>query len=169
MKDRMERLVVLPFTVGCVSSSSVSVSIQHYGRRPKEDINSARTVRRSMEIVKDPKGMSSDQMTNKELSKSSLLSRPNIYTIGSIHRLTKTIKNLSQSLVYKEEIEELEMEMEIGLPTDVKHVTHIGIDGSPTIGAKGINHLVASELLSLCPDAMASYEPCATVVPKDAK
>ena len=42
MKDRMERLVVLPFTVGCVSSSSVSVSKQH-GRRPKEDINSART------------------------------------------------------------------------------------------------------------------------------
>ena len=30
--------------------------------------------------------------------------------------------------VYEEEIEELDME--IGLPTDVKHVTHIGWDAS---------------------------------------
>lgn len=27
----------------------------------------------------------------------------------------------------------MEMEMEIGFPTDVKHVTHIGLDGSTTI------------------------------------
>lgn len=31
-----------------------------------------------------------------------------------------------------EEEEEEEMGMEIGFPTDVKHVTHIGIDGSTT-------------------------------------
>ncbi|GJY86241.1 hypothetical protein Tco_0500267 [Tanacetum coccineum] len=34
----------------------------------------------------------------------------------------------AQSLVFKDEMEELEMEMEIGLSTDVKHVTHIGFD-----------------------------------------
>lgn len=31
-------------------------------------------------------------------------------------------------IVYKDEMEE--MDMEIGCPTDVKHVTHIGLDGS---------------------------------------
>lgn len=33
-------------------------------------------------------------------------------------------------IVYKDEMEEMEMDMEIGCPTDVKHVTHIGLDGS---------------------------------------
>lgn len=44
------------------------------------------------------------------------------------------ILNMCIFLVYKEEIEEEEEEgeMEIGLPTDVKHVTHIGLDGSAT-------------------------------------
>ena len=42
-----------------------------------------------------------------------------------------------EKLVYKEEEEEeeeeeQEKEMEIGFPTDVKHVTHIGLDGSTT-------------------------------------
>lgn len=32
----------------------------------------------------------------------------------------------------EEELEEKGMEMEIGYPTDVKHVTHIGLDGSTT-------------------------------------
>lgn len=36
--------------------------------------------------------------------------------------------------VYKEEMEEMEMmDMEIGSPTDVKHVTHIGCDIASTI------------------------------------
>lgn len=40
-----------------------------------------------------------------------------------------------------EEEEEEDMGMEIGFPTDVKHVTHIGIDGSTTsILSKGWDH-----------------------------
>lgn len=36
-------------------------------------------------------------------------------------------------VVYKEEeMEEVEKEIEIGFPTDVKHVTHIGLDGCTT-------------------------------------
>ncbi|XP_058092797.1 CRIB domain-containing protein RIC10-like isoform X2 [Magnolia sinica] len=39
--------------------------------------------------------------------------------------LVKGFKNISHIFVYKEH------EMEIGLPTDVRHVAHIGWDGSP--------------------------------------
>eukprot|EP00262_Sarcandra_glabra_P013139 TRINITY_DN3578_c0_g1_i2.p1 TRINITY_DN3578_c0_g1~~TRINITY_DN3578_c0_g1_i2.p1 ORF type:complete len:113 (-),score=23.29 TRINITY_DN3578_c0_g1_i2:35-373(-) len=47
---------------------------------------------------------------------------------AGLQRLIKTIKSFSQMFVYKEEVGE----MEIGFPTDVKHVTHIGWDGSTT-------------------------------------
>lgn len=54
--------------------------------------------------------------------------------------------------VYEEEIEELEME--IGVPTDVKHVTHIGWDGSAnTNPIQGWDNLIPPELLSLQPPA----------------
>ncbi|XP_019452175.1 PREDICTED: CRIB domain-containing protein RIC4-like [Lupinus angustifolius] len=46
---------------------------------------------------------------------------------AGIQRLIIGIKSLSQLFFEKEDIE-----MEIGYPTDVKHVTHIGLDGSTT-------------------------------------
>ncbi|CAN0898631.1 CRIB domain-containing protein RIC1 [Linum grandiflorum] len=56
---------------------------------------------------------------------------------GGVNKLVTTIKtSFSQLFVYKqsrdEEEEEEEKEMEIGFPTDVKHVTHIGLDGTTT-------------------------------------
>ena len=53
-------------------------------------------------------------------------------------------------IVYKDEMEELGMDMEIGGPTDVKHVTHIGWDGSTTNddAIKGWENLISPELLS---------------------
>ncbi|KAL4557311.1 hypothetical protein LXL04_035485 [Taraxacum kok-saghyz] len=164
MKDRMERLVVLPFTAGCTSSSSVSVCTQH-GRRPNEDINPAHMAGRSREVSKDIKDISSGDMM-KGSSRLLTLSIPNIY-IG-FHRFTRSIKNLSQSLVFKEEMEELELEMEIGLPTDVKHVTHIGFDGPTDPGANNCNHLAISNIHSLYPDSMARYDQRAMFVPMDA-
>ncbi|KAJ9546077.1 hypothetical protein OSB04_025784 [Centaurea solstitialis] len=166
MKDRMERLIVLPFTAGCVSSSSVSISIQHR-RRPKEDIDSSNMVCRSKEGLNNHKDTSSDHVM-KGSSRSPTPSKPNIY-IG-FHRLTRSIKSLSQSLVFKEETEEVEMEMEIGLPTDVKHVAHIGFDGSTTLNANGCNeNLVVPDLLSLCPDFMAQYEQRDAFAPMDTR
>ncbi|KAK9075176.1 hypothetical protein SSX86_003496 [Deinandra increscens subsp. villosa] len=169
MKDRMERLIILPFTVGCVSSSGVEVCIQHE-RRPKEHVNSAHTVCRSMEedVKELPKDNSSSNNDNddEEMVKGLWkVSKPNIY-IG-FHRLTRTIKTLSHSLVFKEEVEQAqEMEMEIGLPTDVKHVTHVGFDGPLTThGANGCNHLDFSEFVSLCPGSVAQYEEHATTIP----
>lgn len=52
--------------------------------------------------------------------------------------------------VYKDELEDPEMGMEIGLPTDVKHVTHIGLDGcASSILSKGWNNLTKTDMTNL--------------------
>lgn len=62
------------------------------------------------------------------------LPRPNIS--AGFQKLIKGFKNLSQLFViFKEDDEEMEMEMEIGFPTDVKHVAHIGWDGLNSVGS----------------------------------
>lgn len=49
--------------------------------------------------------------------------------------------------------------MEIGYPTDVKHITHIGVDGSTTTNnVKGWENLKAPELLSLSPITLKQFE-----------
>ncbi|KAL6132423.1 hypothetical protein ACLB2K_064666 [Fragaria x ananassa] len=115
MRERMERLVLLPFTIGCVSESSIAVGAQQHPGRSKSDTNPS-PIRTKEEEEDEEEGDS--------------LSKPNV-SVG-IHRLFKGFKNFSQLFVYKDEMEEEEeeMDMEIGSPTDVKHVTHIGLDGS---------------------------------------
>ncbi|XP_034682788.1 CRIB domain-containing protein RIC4 [Vitis riparia] len=140
MRDRMERLVVLPFTAGCVSYASVAVSEQQ-PRRSKPDTNSS-TIRAQEE----------DQESFSDSMKNSFrllaLPKPNIST--GFHRLVKGFKNFSQLFVPKEDMEDSDEEMQIGFPTDVKHVTHIGWDGSATTNPiKGWDNLIPPELLSL--------------------
>ncbi|XP_062005130.1 CRIB domain-containing protein RIC4 [Rosa rugosa] len=131
MRERMERLVLLPFTIGCVSESSIAVGAQQQPRRSKSDTNPS-PIRTKEEEEEEEEGDSLSSGENMKNSFRSLaLSKPNI-SVG-IHRLSKGFKNFSQLFVYKDEMEEeeeLEMDMEIGCPTDVKHVTHIGLDGS---------------------------------------
>ncbi|CAL9127954.1 unnamed protein product [Musa textilis] len=52
--------------------------------------------------------------------------RPCIST--GFQKLVRSLKSLSQHLVFHKEEDE-EVEMEIGFPTDVQHVAHIGWDG----------------------------------------
>ncbi|XP_010492558.1 PREDICTED: CRIB domain-containing protein RIC4-like isoform X2 [Camelina sativa] len=121
MRDRMERLVVLPFSVGCISDSSVAVlsplSKHHHHRSPQE-------IRRDQE--------EEDHMKN--VFKFLAVSKPEIST--GINRLFKSFKTISQLFADKEEEEEKEeMEtsgMEIGVPTNVKHVSHIGWESGLT-------------------------------------
>ncbi|KAM5561892.1 CRIB domain-containing protein RIC4 [Rosa sericea] len=130
MRERMERLVLLPFTIGCVSESSIAVGAQQQPRRSKSDSNpSPIRTKEEEEEEEEGDGLSSGE-NMKNSFRSLALSKPNI-SIG-IHRLSKGFKTFSQLFVYKDEMEEeqLEMDMEIGCPTDVKHVTHIGLDGS---------------------------------------
>lgn len=50
--------------------------------------------------------------------------------------------------------------MEIGYPTDVKHVTHIGLDGSSTTNThiKGWENLKAPEILSFPTISLRQFE-----------
>ncbi|XVF56450.1 hypothetical protein PTKIN_Ptkin06aG0121500 [Pterospermum kingtungense] len=124
MRDRMERFVILPFSVGCVSESSVAVAVQQQQpprrSKPAAETNSTDTTRTREE---------NEESLSGESMKYSLKLLPDIST--GFHRLFKGFKTFSQIFEYKEEvIEETEEDMEIGLPTEVKHVAHIGLDGS---------------------------------------
>ncbi|KAI3899068.1 hypothetical protein MKW92_027704 [Papaver armeniacum] len=62
------------------------------------------------------------------------IQKQNNISLG-IQRIIKSFKSFSRIFAYKDEEEEdddEDVEMEIGLPTDVKHVAHIGWDGSTT-------------------------------------
>lgn len=61
--------------------------------------------------------------------------------------------------VYKDELEETEMGMDIGFPTDVKHVTHIGLDGcGSSILSKGWNNLNEPEMKNLSSFSLTPLE-----------
>ncbi|KAM7263072.1 hypothetical protein ACFE04_000755 [Oxalis oulophora] len=157
----MERLVILPFSIGCVSESSVAtVAVQP---------------RRSTNLIKPNVSPTSPIRTtraeeeNEESMKNSLrflpLSKPDIS--NGIHRLVKGFKSFSQLFVNKDEdMKETESEMEIGFPTDVKHVTHIGWDDFPSTNLKNNdinnmnmgNGLIDPELLSLAPFSLLQFE-----------
>ncbi|MQL95769.1 hypothetical protein Taro_028423 [Colocasia esculenta] len=134
MRDRMERFVILPFSIGCVSQSSVAVSDN---TQPKKS--------HGAEANPSPKASPEGENLEGEKTKSSSgflpLPRRNIST--GLHRLVvKGFKGLSQlfTVSMEEDEEEVEVEMEIGFPTDVKHVAHIGLDGTTGVlapAAKG--------------------------------
>ncbi|KAK9997969.1 hypothetical protein SO802_017572 [Lithocarpus litseifolius] len=151
MRDRMERLVVLPFSVGCISESSVAVAVQR-PRRSKSDATPS-AIRSKEED--DLESLSGDSMKN---SFRFLVSpKPNITT--GFHKLFKGFKNFSQLFVYKEDLDEMEMDMEIGCPTDVKHVTHIGWDGAATPNPiMGWDNLIPPDLMSLPSVSLEQFE-----------
>ncbi|XP_052207922.1 CRIB domain-containing protein RIC4 isoform X2 [Diospyros lotus] len=125
MRDRMERLVVLPFSFGCVSHSSVGVVAS--SNQSTKPFNPSSVTRSQEEREESPSGV-------KMKTSWGFFTVPKPNISNGLHRLVKSFKSLSHIFVYKEKMEdgEMEMEMEIGFPTDVKHVTHIGWDGSAT-------------------------------------
>ncbi|KAK6266086.1 hypothetical protein QUC31_016923 [Theobroma cacao] len=131
MKERMERLVGLPFSTGCSSQESVAVG-KSPPRKPKSESSQYVT---SKQVGKE--------CSSKGRTKNSFgwlpLPKPNIS--DGIHRLIRsTVKSFSQLFAYKDIEEIAASEMEIGFPTDVKHVTHIGLDGATTT-----NHVMGWE------------------------
>ncbi|KAF8014409.1 hypothetical protein BT93_H0283 [Corymbia citriodora subsp. variegata] len=126
MKDRSERFMVLPFNIGCASLSSVAVSTACQPEKQKPESHDIAAIARRQNGEAGP---------SKERAKGShgypTLSKPNT-NFGFWQKLRRSIKSFTQLFVYREEedTEEIEVEMEIGHPTDVKHVTHIGLDGS---------------------------------------
>ncbi|CAL9150816.1 unnamed protein product [Musa hybrid cultivar] len=81
--------------------------------------------------------------------------RPCIST--GFQKLVRSIKSLSQHLVfYKEEDEEVEME--IGFPTDVQHVAHIGWDGFNGMSSKTSWDKPPAQFLTLPPFSLKQFE-----------
>ncbi|CAN0824395.1 CRIB domain-containing protein RIC4 [Linum grandiflorum] len=136
---RMERLVLLPFTIGCVSESSIAIANHHHHSRSRSRSTSSNPVtnknnnNRSLppstigrRLEEDDDSLSSDDDDK--------------LPVGSIsagfHRFLKSFKsNFVNNVDDDEEETEEEGIMEIGLPTDVKHVTHIGFDDHEAISS----------------------------------
>ncbi|XP_027364572.1 CRIB domain-containing protein RIC4-like [Abrus precatorius] len=123
MRDRMERLVILPFSFGCVSEATVAVGTTQ-PRRSRPDTNSQAATTKGPKDISE--SMSGESMRNLLKFHEDV---PKSNTHPSFNRLLKGFKNLPQLFVDKEKVE---MEMEIGCPTNVQHVTHIGWDGTGT-------------------------------------
>ncbi|CAL9060007.1 unnamed protein product [Musa banksii] len=147
MRDRrIDRFILLPFSVGCVSESSVAV----YENQPKRAQRDG--------APNTPSGDGDRRQSTVEVKNSSaVLAFPKPNISAGIQKLVKSFKSLSQHVVvlYKEEDEEVEME--IGFPTDVQHVAHIGCDGFNSSMSSNKNWDRAPELLPL-PSPMQQYE-----------
>lgn len=140
MRERIEKLAVMPFTISCATPSSTAIKDQHIRKASAHgDSLLRRTISPAKSELKYPNlGKRSNSETNKSLRKEQSLSKPppsvesSIFTMpfskslisNKLQRFFKGLRALSQLFVYKEE------EMQIGYPTDVKHVAHIGWDGS---------------------------------------
>ena len=69
------------------------------------------------------------------------------------------IHSIDLCLAYKEDLDEMEMDMEIGCPTDVKHVTHIGWDGAATPNPiMGWDNLISPDLMSVPSVSLEQFE-----------
>ncbi|XP_009600474.1 CRIB domain-containing protein RIC4-like [Nicotiana tabacum] len=144
MKDRsMEKFVVFPFSLRCGSESSVAVAKSSISQ-PEENTKSS-----VLSQVPTKRQVGEESSSKVKINGFGGFLARRQFSQG-VHMLKRSFKGFSQLLVYKEEIEEVEMEMEIGNPTDVKHVTHIGYDGSTKIinPVKGWENSKAPELLS---------------------
>ncbi|GER28260.1 ROP-interactive CRIB motif-containing protein 4 [Striga asiatica] len=132
MRDRMEKFVLLPFSAGCISESSIAVA-QQQAKRSNLDTKLTPSREKEEEEVEHD-----DEEDEESLSGDNLKSPLSHLALHRFQKLFKNFKNFSQSFAYKDELEETDMGIEIGFPTDVKHVTHIGLDGcASSILSKG--------------------------------
>ncbi|KAM0888901.1 hypothetical protein ACQ4PT_028051 [Festuca glaucescens] len=78
--------------------------------------------------------------------------RRDVFLLAGIRKLIKSFRSLSHIFeIYKDEEEEEEdgMDIQIGFPTDVQHVAHIGLDGSSNVASLRGMEGAARDLLSL--------------------
>ncbi|KAL7613110.1 CRIB domain-containing protein RIC4 [Lactuca sativa] len=143
MRDIIERFLVLPFSMGCIPKSSTQAveSTQFKEQTPE----SKQLVTRTRE------GKSSWGFV---AIKGSNISR------GIRRLIMSTFESFSRIISNKEGDEiEMEIELEIGFPTDVKHVTHIGYDGSMTTNpVKNWEKIETPEILSFPCISLKQFE-----------
>ncbi|KAI7741636.1 hypothetical protein M8C21_017645 [Ambrosia artemisiifolia] len=138
MKERISRFLRLPFYMGCWDRG-VEV------KGTKGDQTKPSTM--------EGESSSSSSMVKGKKPWVVAPSRADISKVVDM-LIKSTFKSVTRIFAYKdfEDIEsETETELEIGLPTDVKHVTHIGYDGSVTTNPddKNWDHFQPPETLSL--------------------
>ncbi|CAI9773878.1 unnamed protein product [Fraxinus pennsylvanica] len=125
--------------MGRVSESSIAIGVKQ-PRRSKFDVN--QTLTRIHEEIKEEEEEDEYEEDAENLSVENMKSPLNLLALQMLHKLFKNFKKFSNIFVEKDEMEDGEMGMEIGYPTDIKHVTHIGLDGRATsILSKGWNNL----------------------------
>ncbi|KAI3746998.1 hypothetical protein L6452_09440 [Arctium lappa] len=141
MRDIMERFLVLPFPMGCMSKSNAAGAVE--SSQCKEQKPQPKQL-----VTRMQEGKSSSGMKLKNSWGFVALRRSNI-SRGIRRLILETLESLSRIFNYKE-VEEIELE--IGFPTDVKHVTHIGYDGSMTtnpVKNKNWENMETPEILSI--------------------
>nr|XP_009385496.1 PREDICTED: CRIB domain-containing protein RIC4-like isoform X2 [Musa acuminata subsp. malaccensis] len=141
----MGKFVVLPFSLGCVSQSSVAVGENRH-RRAQADA---------------PSALPADGEPGKTRSSFMFRPPPRPNISAGFQKLIRSFKSLPQLFaVYdEEEEEEEEVVMEIGFPTDVQHVAHVGWDGFR--GVSAMNWVKGPEFLPVPSLSMRQLEVAA--------
>ncbi|CAN6840813.1 unnamed protein product [Brassica oleracea] len=133
MKDRIQRFVALPFSLGCSTQSSVAVTDTHDQPKKPDQL-----IKRREES--DENGLFQKEDTSIDNNNNNGSANISDKIIRSFKSFSHYFIRMSFLLLpfffsflsYEEEREEREAEMEIGFPTDVKHLSHIGVDGTMT-------------------------------------
>ncbi|KAI7753874.1 hypothetical protein M8C21_025630 [Ambrosia artemisiifolia] len=141
MRDVMERFLVLPISMGCITKSTTCAVESSQSNKCKTQIPQPK---HHLTRIKKSWG---------------IVSRSNI-SRGIQRLILGTFQRFSNILKYKD-VEEIEMEteLEIGYPTDVKHVTHIGYDGSMTTNpVKNWDNIETPEIHSFPSISLKQFE-----------
>jgi hypothetical protein len=103
------------------------------------------------EVADVGKGTAAVKETSAE-EEQAAAARRDVFLLAGIRKLIKSFRSLSHIFeIYKDEEEEEEdiMDIQIGFPTDVQHVAHIGLDGSSNVASLRGMEGAARDLLSL--------------------
>ncbi|KAK9671359.1 hypothetical protein RND81_12G024700 [Saponaria officinalis] len=150
----MKEMSVRWMVFGCVSRSSVGVDVPSNDSNNHAIQNSSTqdNIQKDLRIIKKMRHPLGFRLPKGSLS-------------HGIQRFIRSFKTVSRLFVYKtnekviEENDEND-EMEIGYPTDVKHLTHIGWDGSTTVSkpCNEWNDLNPSEIVSFPSISLKQFE-----------
>eukprot|EP00252_Welwitschia_mirabilis_P006024 TRINITY_DN16695_c0_g1_i1.p1 TRINITY_DN16695_c0_g1~~TRINITY_DN16695_c0_g1_i1.p1 ORF type:complete len:225 (-),score=25.50 TRINITY_DN16695_c0_g1_i1:175-849(-) len=140
MRDRLEKLAIMPFSISsCSTPSSIAIKdagAKKQGSRPSASSKAKKSQvkcaseKTSLDAKKSLSKAAAEQPARSAAIESSAFIISKSQISNTLQRLIKGFRALSQLFVYRVEEAEEEKELQIGFPTDVKHVAHIGWDGS---------------------------------------
>ncbi|CAM8891922.1 unnamed protein product [Rhodiola kirilowii] len=126
-RDMLERLALLPFSGGCISQYGTEVLDQQCAKRSRSVVKWQSPRKQEDEYICS-QALLYESMKNSAPGSFMPIPRSNIS--HGLQRLLKNIKSMSKLFANKDET--YDPNLQIGLPTNVKHVTHIGWDGPET-------------------------------------